>query len=236
MMTNNLTRKCSIRALAVLVVVGAVGIGYAEIPGASGVISGCYDPRESGEFRIIDAEAGAKCHRSEKLLTFNQTGPQGPKGDKGDPGTNGTNGVNGADGKPGLPGPAGISTVTFAFGVPDTAISPNPDEFTKVASKNLPAGSWAVVATATIESPIAFNGDLTSDTACELRNGANFIGGARDRRVTLDGSISKVSLSMNGGAQIPPGGGEVSLWCSLQDANGDLLGAQMMLMQVGGFS
>ncbi len=232
-MTNHLRRKRSIRALAAFAAVGAVGIGYAAIPGSTGVISGCYEVKEDGEFRIIDAEAGAKCRRSEKLLTFNQTGPQGPKGDKGDPGINGTNSANGADGKPGPqgpPGPAGISTVTFAFGA--NVDLPNSDEFVKVASKNLPAGSWAIVATANFESPI-FLSDHNSDTACELRNGADFIGGARDRRVTAE--VAKVSLSMNGGAQIPPGGGEVSLWCSRQDG-GELANAQMMLMQVGGFS
>jgi Collagen triple helix repeat (20 copies) len=239
MMTNNLRRKCSIRALAALAVVGAVGIGYAGIPASNGVISGCYNLErdDPGTLRIIDAEAGAKCGKREKLLTFNQTGPQGPKGDKGDPGLNGINGVNGAPGPAGLqgpPGPAGISTVTFAFGSSITLPITDSDAFVKVASKLLPRGSWAIVATANITNS-QISRDFNSDTACELRNGAGFIGGARDRRVTPEGEFSMVSLTMNGGAQIPPGGGEVSLWCSRQDG-GVLENAQMMIMQVGGFS
>jgi hypothetical protein len=41
------------------------------------------------------------------------------------------------------------------------------------------------------------------------------------------------TLSMNGGAQIPAGGGEVSLWCSNQWAS--FFSGQIMIMQVGGF-
>jgi hypothetical protein len=43
------------------------------------------------------------------------------------------------------------------------------------------------------------------------------------------------SLSMNGGAQVPAGGGEVSMWCHGQAASA-VAHAQMMMLQVGGFS
>jgi hypothetical protein len=69
---------------------------------------------------------------------------------------------------------------------------------------------------------------------CELRNGANFIGGTSSRQFIPDGQTGATSLSMNGGAQVPTGGGEVSLWCHSQLP--DFADAQMMLMKVGGFS
>jgi hypothetical protein len=43
----------------------------------------------------------------------------------------------------------------------------------------------------------------------------NFIGGATDRRETPSGQQTKMSLSMNGGAQVPAGG-DVRLWCRVQ--------------------
>ena len=45
---------------------------------------------------------------------------------------------------------------------------------------------------------------------------------------------------MNGGALVPAGGGEVSLWCNSQIGGGSegegVEYAQMMMIQVGGFS
>lgn len=43
------------------------------------------------------------------------------------------------------------------------------------------------------------------------------------------------SLSLNGRAAVPAGGGEVSLWCNSQ-FDDVVKGAQMMIMQFGGFS
>jgi hypothetical protein len=87
----------------------------------------------------------------------------------------------------------------------------NDGSFTKVAGKFLPAGSWAITATANTTTGVAFQGDNVRDTVCELRNGANFIGGATDRRVIPEADFVKRTLSMNGGAQVSAGGGEVSL-------------------------
>ena len=55
------------------------GIAYATIPGASGVISACYQT-QAGELRVIDAEAGAKCRAGETPLSWNQAGQQGQPG------------------------------------------------------------------------------------------------------------------------------------------------------------
>jgi hypothetical protein len=105
---------------------------------------------------------------------------------------------------------------------------------TRVLVKDLPEGSWAVDAFANISPGTgSFAGDRIVTSYCELRNGADFLGGATDRRLLPEDDSVEASLSLNGGAQVPPGGGQVSLWCKAQldgHANG-----QMMLMRVGGF-
>ncbi len=55
------------------------------------------------------------------------------------------------------------------------------DAFKKVASRFLPAGSYAVTATANL-GQTTDGADIDRDAQCELRNGADFIGGALDRR------------------------------------------------------
>ena len=41
---------------------------------------------------------------------------------------------------------------------------------------------------------------------------------------------------MSGGAQIPDGGGDVSLWCSSQIGTGGVEFSQIMILKIGGFS
>lgn len=84
-MNNKLTRRGSISVLTVTGAPVAVGVGYAAIPAADGVIRACCNTlaNPSGVLRLIDTEAGAKCAKNEKQLDCNQ---RGPKGDKGDPG------------------------------------------------------------------------------------------------------------------------------------------------------
>jgi len=112
--------------------------------------------------------------------------------------------------------------------------------FTKVTSKSLPAGSYAIAATATVQmdTPAVLK-TYYLDTGCELRdtNGA-FIGGGRDRRNWPTGQITIVSVSMNGGVQVPAGGGEVGLYCRLQAGApySRTADGQMMIIRVDGFS
>jgi len=246
-MTNTLGHKQIVGGLVATTILAAVLIGSASIPSSGGVIAVCYNlsSNPSGTLRVIDLEAGGKCGKNERLLTFNQTGPQGPqgpKGDKGDPGTNGLNGIDGIDGTNGAPGPegpagpAGISTATFAFGSPGT-LGVTAD-LVKVASKTLPEGSWMVFGTATIRSPAFFGLEalVIRDTSCQLRSGADFIGGTTDRRLIDPDDNTIASLSMNGGAQIAVGGGEVSMWCGFQDRGGFVLSAVLTILQIGGFS
>lgn len=250
-MRPNLTWKGTIATVVLVALLASAGIGYAAIPSADGVIHSCYNANSnpSGMLRVIDTEAGAKCAKNEKPLNFNQTGPQGPQGPagpagpigpQGPAGPAGATGPQGPAGPQGEPGPAGNSTATFAFtGEKEVFLNAT---FTKVLSKNLPAGSWAIVATATLEGGTV--SEHIVDGSCQLRNGAVVIGGTTDRRVFPgDQQFLIRSLTMNGGAQVPAGGGEVSLWCLSQIGGGsgvpggvEAAVAQMMMIQVGGFS
>jgi hypothetical protein len=79
--------------------------------------------------------------------------------------------------------------------------------------------------------------DTNADAHCQLRNGNDFIGGATSRQlITEDDNIGKRSLSMFGGAQVPAGGGEISLWCNSQfGGNESVEFALIMAIQLGGF-
>jgi hypothetical protein len=111
------------------------------------------------------------------------------------------------------------------------------DAFTKVASKFLAAGSRVVAATANTETQGVINSGAITDVGCELRNSTNgVIGGTRDRRDRPAGQFIMRSLSMNGGAEVPAGGGEISLWCQAQAGSEFLANAQMMFIRVNGFS
>ena len=108
-------------------------------------------------------------------------------------------------------------------------------DFTNFVSKTLPAGSWAVTATANISYGQALPGDPTEETVCELRNGSGFIGGATNARV-IDRPGLKSTLSMNGGAQVPVGGGAVSLYCKKDPSGSAVTHAQIMFIRLDGFS
>ena len=88
------------------------GMAWASVPGADGVIRGCYDAR-SGGVRIIDVAAGQSCRSNETSVNWNQTGragpagPAGPAGLTGAMGPAGPAGASGPAGPPGATGPAG---------------------------------------------------------------------------------------------------------------------------------
>jgi hypothetical protein len=109
------------------------------------------------------------------------------------------------------------------------------DSFTKVAARNLPAGSWAVSATANTASVGIINNSGITDTGCELRGPNNgILGGTRSRQFRPAGDFITRSLSMNGGAGVPANG-EISLWCRAQDAREKVTDAQMMFIRTDGF-
>lgn len=161
-MKHKLTRRGNIVVIAVLGVLATVGVGYAAIPSADGVIHSCYNAagaKPPGQLRVIDQETGAKCSKNEKALDFNQTGPRGPqglqgeKGDKGDPGADGADGTDGTDGADGAPGPKGDKGdpgAAIAYFAAGPAVSIGRNKEAVVLSKPVPAGSYAVNAKVTL--------------------------------------------------------------------------------------
>ena len=97
-------RVLAVCAGAILAV--SVGVAYAAIPDASGVIHGCYSAGQ-GQLRVIDTENGEECRNNETALSWNQQGPKGDQGDKGDKGDQGETGPQGPQGVPGQQGPQG---------------------------------------------------------------------------------------------------------------------------------
>ena len=82
------------RAAAVVAVLCGVGTGVAyatgSIPGAGGVIQGCYDG--GGNLKVV---AALPCPKGYTGLQWSQQGPPGTNGTNGADGTNGTDGVSG---------------------------------------------------------------------------------------------------------------------------------------------
>ncbi len=130
------------------------------------------------------------------------------------------------------------TTATFA-GQGNVQLDNN-DQFTTIVTRNLPAGSYAIAATANIQTANTVNvAEGSYEAFCELRNHSGaFIGGGRDRRHSPFNAPSTMSLSMNGGVQIPAGGGQVGVHCKYVDGTtfSNTLGdAQMMIIRLDGF-
>jgi hypothetical protein len=157
-----------ILALVALGAFTAVGVSVAAIPGTDGVIHGCYGSFGgfSGQLRVIDTQAGARCLRQEKPLDFNQRGPQGTTGDPGPKGDPGPQGNPGAQGPQGLQGQPGTSETYALTDFTSHTIPPNNGSSVVVASKDLPAGSYVLGAKLTAENRDSTQGVTLS---CVLR-------------------------------------------------------------------
>jgi hypothetical protein len=125
-------------------------------------------------------------------------------------------------------------TTTATFSGATGEIRSSDGGFKKVNSRNLPAGSYAVVATVNLDVFPGGAGTHVTSAICELRNGTGVIGGATDRRLRPDGDSVFRSMTMNGGAQVPAGGGEVSVWCLTQDGI-ETVYTQVMFIRLDGF-
>jgi hypothetical protein len=215
---------------------------YASIPGPSGVITGCYN-KSGGTLRVIDSSV-TNCGSNETKITWNQVGPQGPIGLQGPAGPQGPQGVQGpagATGPQGPQGPAGphgpagpagvpgTSAATFAFNNGVIGIT---TDYTLVASKALPVGSWAIQANVELGGAGSFSGLTSFATDCQLRkNGTDLIGQAADQRAFEDQYVA--TLSMNGGVFVDSGTATVDVLC--RGAKSATASAQIMAIQVGGF-
>jgi hypothetical protein len=131
---------------AAIFVVGA-GLASGAIPGAGGVITGCYGTN-NGDLRLIDSDAGDGCRNAETPISWNQVGPkgdpgiQGPKGDTGPQGPQGVQGPKGDQGPQGIQGPQGppgATDVRVYFSINTTDMGPG----TKRSVAVCPTGKFA---------------------------------------------------------------------------------------------
>lgn len=70
-----------------MLLIGSAAVAAGVIPGADGVIHGCYNAK-NGILRVIDPDVSS-CKRSEQMIAWNERGPEGPpgpEGPKGEPG------------------------------------------------------------------------------------------------------------------------------------------------------
>jgi hypothetical protein len=101
-----------VTGLAAAIALGT-GLALAAIPGADGVIHGCYKAK-NGQLRLVDPASQSRhtphhsdCRPSELSINWNQQGPPGVQGPPGPPGPKGDKGDPGVQGPPGPPGPKG---------------------------------------------------------------------------------------------------------------------------------
>ena len=95
MKEEKMSRRASLLCGAVAGVIASMlvgGLAWAAIPGAGGVIQGCYK-EQNGQLRLV--ESATACNPSELPINWNQVGPTGPTGPSGPSGPSGPTGSSG---------------------------------------------------------------------------------------------------------------------------------------------
>jgi hypothetical protein len=124
-----------VAVLALIVAIG--GVAAASIPGAGGVIQGCYDPTAAAPHALSVVDATSDCRSPSVLLPFNQQGPAGAQGAKGDQGPQ---------------GPHGLSTVYTTLPVIPTYGLTVAKKMRTIARLRVPGGKYLVIAKATVDA------------------------------------------------------------------------------------
>jgi hypothetical protein len=168
---------------AILAGIATIGVGstaFAAIPDGGSVIHSCYK-KSGGAVRVIDT-ASTSCDSNETPLDWNQQGPQGPQG------APGPKGDKGDKGDPGPPGPASLPYL-YMSRVAGVDL-PGGLQWVKVATRWVPAGTYAVSATGVASG----NPDHINNLWCELRKSGAVLAGAG---IWEDGKVWEASIAMN---------------------------------------
>ncbi|MGW6279456.1 hypothetical protein [Kribbella sp. NPDC055071] len=199
------------RVAGIVAAVGLIGAGtaaYAAIPGADGVVHGCYNKggllQDKGAVRVVDE--GEQCRSTETAMTWNQRGPAGPIGPTGATGATGATGPTGATG---AQGPAGFSdgyqkTAAYDNGIPLLDYHP-----VTLAELSLPAGSYMLSGKMQFLNTV--NAHYTAE--CHLSTGDVVVVGLAP--LGSQGDEAPVSLQDMVTLQAP---GTVSMHCETVDA------------------
>jgi Phage Tail Collar Domain/Collagen triple helix repeat (20 copies) len=103
--------------VALFIALGGSAYAVAGQRKTAAVIRACYS-KSTGALRVLRS---GRCGAGEKLLTWNQQGPQGLAGAAGHVGATGSAGPQGAAGPPGGAGPRGVTGPTGPTGTVDTS-------------------------------------------------------------------------------------------------------------------
>ena len=140
--------------LAVVLAIGVAATAWAAIPDSSGAISACY-AKKGGKLRVV--KAGKTCKKSERPLTWNQTGP---------PGAPGAKGAAGQKGEKGAKGDLGTVYSTLGF---NTLAGADPVTLGELA---LPTGRYLIIASGDATN----SAEAAADVSCDLVSDAGFEG------------------------------------------------------------
>ncbi len=141
---------------SVALAVALGGAAWAAIPTAEGVIHGCYNKR-SGQLRVINTAAHARCGRKEAELNWEEFGPPGPRGG---------GGARGATGPAGPTGPQGPSNAYAASQSGSLALSGTAKS---VLSSSLPAGKYVLSASVKITNTNEGAGEPSEQATCAIK-------------------------------------------------------------------
>ncbi len=192
---NRLRRSSAALLAAIIlpVVFGGVALA-AGIPGANGLITGCYD-QKSGNLRVVAAEQ--ECNHKEAVLTWSQTGQQGPKGDKGDPGPQGLQGIPGEQGLQGLKGDKGDPGPQGLQGAPGIAGAPGEPG---------PQGAPGISGYEVVRGETAFNSEAIKVLGVPCPEGKRALGGGAEifPGLTPGGALRVAPVAITRSVPIPP--------------------------------
>jgi hypothetical protein len=204
-----MSKRALLAAAGALCVLSVGGFAYAAIPsgGAGGTINGCYQ-KNNGQLRVIDAEAGDTCRKSEIALSWSQngqrgatglTGARGPTGPQGAPGARGATGQQGVPGSRGPTGQTGTPGQKGATGEPGVKGDRGP---TGPPGANGAPGAngvsgYQLVSSAIITVP---NGGTTRFASASCPTGKKVVGGGWDNDAVKDVFVVQSTPNASGTA------------------------------------
>ena len=178
-------RRPVVALLVATSLLASVGVAYATIPDSSGVIHACYT-RSGGALYVID-DSVTTCSSKQTSLNWNVQGPTGPQGPQGPAGPTGPQGPAGPQGPQGPAGPSGTSHAYSATGGL-VAYGTAP---VKVASLSLPAGTYLVWATGTVQ-----DANTSTGHDCVLSSGGSTLQEAKISTVLAPYAAAAVAFSV----------------------------------------
>ncbi|HET7236882.1 MAG TPA: hypothetical protein VFK59_10680 [Actinomycetota bacterium] len=193
-------RSLIVTLSALVLAIGALGIGVASGQATGDTYTGCLQPSGKLVKVAIGTEPTSLCKGSAVQVSWNQTGPQGSQGAQGSPGPQGP---AGADGERGPRGPQGIQGIAGQDGE---------DGFSPVVR-----AVWSVDCSPPGVDPACSELDVVSATGIPLGDGVKAVSGklTGDFSACVDAEVNV----RHPGADPPGGGDTLARWIILGGPN-----------------